>query len=99
MRAAARLRRARALLWFIATLLVLLAVGAVILLARQRGLLREEIRSHIERETGLLASVISEDLQKRNYAAIGKYVSVYGREHDEIASIRVIAPNNYVLAA
>ncbi len=99
MTSAARRRRARALLWFAVSLLVLLAAGAAVLLARQRGILRDEMKEHMDRETELLTFIISDDLMKRDYVAIGKFVAVFGQGHQEIAGIRVIAPNNYLLAS
>ncbi len=99
MTSTARRRRAHALLWFAVTLALLLALGMTFLVARQRSILRDEMKQHTDRETELLAFIIGDDLMSRDYDAIGKYVTVFGKGHQEIADIRVIAPNNYVLAA
>ncbi len=93
------LQRSRALVWFMATLAVLLGLGAVMLMTHQRDLMRAELLQHLERETRLFADAIERDLSQHRYAAISSYAAIFAKDHDEIAGIRIVAPGGGVLAS
>ena len=91
-------RNARPLIWFTAALTLFLAIGVAISISQQRALLLEQLNAHMEREAGVLKSVIAEDLLRYNHAGVKRHLTDFAVNSTDITSIRAVAPNGTVVA-
>jgi PAS domain S-box-containing protein len=87
----------RTLLAFMGILLVFLVSVDVLIVSKQRGLLLDEVRSHMEGELNLLGTFVREPLLKQDYSKIEQFLTQWAEEHDEIIAVKATLPNDFVL--
>jgi signal transduction histidine kinase len=58
----------------------------------------EEAEMHAEKEGQLVAQLLMGAILKNDYATVENFVSEWGMEHQDIGSLRITSPNEFVLA-
>jgi PAS domain S-box-containing protein len=91
------LRYRRALLSFIAILLVFFAILVAVIISHEREML-EGANKQAEHEIHLVGSLLRESLLKFDYATVEQFLVQWGEEHADIVEVRATAPNGFVLA-
>ncbi|MHB8843223.1 MAG: PAS domain-containing protein [Nitrospirota bacterium] len=91
-------RRARALIWFLVSLVLFLSAGTLAILSFQRHLAEDDLAAHREREVRLLGDVVEATMNARDWAAAQRYLDIFCRDRQEIALARMIVANGEVLA-
>jgi len=87
----------RALLSFMAILLIFLMVTDVMIVSNQRRQLVSEVKRHWQSELDRIGVFITESLLKHEYAAVENSLIQWVKESDDIVEIKATAPNNFVL--
>ena len=90
-------RYRRALLSFIAILLVFFVILVAGIISHEREML-EGANKQAEHEIHLMGSLLRESLLKFDYATVEQFLVQWGEEHDDIVEVRATAPNGFVLA-
>src|SRR5574340_1017681 len=90
--------KTRPLIWFLIALVLFLFIGTSLFVTRQRAQLLEQVRDHADRELHLLGAVITQDMIKHDFVGVREYLSAFVRQYADIYSIKVTAPNGFVLA-
>lgn len=88
----------RPILSFLAVLLFFLIIADFIVMSGQRRILIEEAKKNAEDELFLMSVVTRQALLKRDYATAGRFLTQFGREHEDVFELRATAPNGFVLA-
>jgi uncharacterized protein HemX len=96
--AKSRATNRRALLAFIAVLVVLVLAfeGVVVWLQRQH--LQNEAQEEVQNEMVLLGDLAMDALLRSDYAAVQRLVKTWLDRHDYLARITAVLPNGFVLA-
>jgi PAS domain S-box-containing protein len=87
----------RTLLAFMGILLIFLVSVDVLIVSKQRRLLMEEVRSHMEGELNLMGTFVREPLLKQDYSKIEQFLTQWAEEHDEVIAVKATMPNDFVL--
>ncbi len=87
----------RTLLAFMGILLIFLISVDVLIVSKQRGLLMDEVRSHMKGELDLLGTFVREPLLKQEYSKVEQFLTQWAEEHDEIIALKASMPNDFVL--
>ncbi len=88
----------RALLSFMAVLLIFLGIANVVTVSHQRKQILDEVYRHARAELNLMGTLVREALLKHDYAMVEQFLTQWGEEHANVIEIKAIAPNNFVLA-
>jgi signal transduction histidine kinase len=78
-------------------LLIFLISVDVLIVSKQRGLLMDEVRSHMKGELDLLGTFVREPLLKQEYSKVEQFLTQWAEEHDEIIALKATMPNDFVL--
>ena len=87
----------RTLLAFMGILLIFLVSVDVLIVSKQRRLLMDEVRSHMEGELNLMGTFVREPLLKQEYSKIEQFLTQWAEEHDEVIAVKATMPNDFVL--
>ncbi len=93
-----RLNLLRAIGMVSAVLLFFLTIATLLLVRQQRDTLHAVTRYEAGHYLELMADASLEPLAASNHAAVRSLVERWGKDHDEIRELRVVAPNGFVLA-
>ncbi len=88
----------RALLSFMAILLIFSGIVDVLMVSFQRRMLLEEAHENARRELELIGTFAREAILKRDYSTVEQFLIQWGEEHAEVVEVKAIAPNNFLLA-
>ncbi len=87
----------RALVSFMAILLMFLMVTDVMIVSNQRRQLLNEVTRQWRSELDMIGIFITESLLKHEYANVENFLLQWVKESDDIVEIKAVAPNNFVL--
>ncbi|RJQ21245.1 MAG: response regulator [Nitrospiraceae bacterium] len=87
----------RALVSFMAILLVFLILADVLIVSNQRKQMLNEVMKHRGAELDLVGMFITESLLKHEYASVENFLAQWAGENDDIVKINAVAPNNFLL--
>ncbi len=88
----------RALLAFMAVLLIFLTVADVVTVSHQRKEILDEAHRNAETELNLMGTLVREALLKHDYATVEQSLTEWGKEDAAVIEIKATAPNGFVLA-
>jgi signal transduction histidine kinase len=88
----------RALLAFIAVLVVLVLAFEAVVVWLQRQHLLSEAQEEVQNEMVLLGELAMDSLLRSDYAAVQRLVKTWLDRHDYLAQITAVLPNGFVLA-
>ncbi len=75
----------------------LITAGNTLILKHRQNML-EEAKTSIQGELELLGLLVGESLRRRDYQTVGRFLSRWGLEHQDIEAIRATAANGFILA-
>lgn len=84
----------KAVVYFMAVLLLLMALADLIIIRHQRNFLTEAAESQARRDLILLGSYSVEPLLGYDYTAVHRFLKQWGEEHPEVLRLAAIAPNS-----
>ncbi|WP_455202902.1 sensor histidine kinase [Kaarinaea lacus] len=87
-----------ALIWFSAVLTVFLVVADMLMIIDERDYLHKLETRHSEHELDMAGRLLTEAMIRNDYAAIEQYIPKWGAQRPDVVSIRVTAPNGFVVA-
>jgi len=73
-------------------------VEDIIIGAELKGYLLKRELEHSRMELELMGAAALESMLKRDYITVGRFVERWGREHEDVVSLKAITPNGFVLA-
>ncbi|MDH4162251.1 MAG: PAS domain S-box protein [Nitrospirota bacterium] len=89
--------KTRPLVWFLVALVLFLSAGTGMFVVQQRTHLLGEAEDYADRELNLLGAIIAQDLIKHNFIGVRKYLAAFVKQYPDVYSIKVTAPNGFVL--
>ena len=92
------IKKTRPLIWFLIALVFFLSAGTALLVSQLRAQLLEQVSDHADRELHLLGAIVTEDLVRHDYAAVGGTLTAFGALYEDIYEIKVTAPDGSVVA-
>lgn len=92
-----KIKYLRTLLYLILLLLLVMVTVDILIVFKQRSLLIEESRSHLNQELSLIGTSIKESLLREDYAGVEQFLLSWGTENNGITSLKATAPNGFVL--
>jgi PAS domain S-box-containing protein len=87
----------RAFLTFIAILLVFFVIVVTVIKAHEKDML-DEAHKNASRELELISNFARDAILRDDYAAIEEFLKRWGDEHQEVAELKAVTPNKFVLA-
>ena len=87
-----------ALISFSAVLVIFLVSIDVSLIIEERDFLLQTEKRHAEEELDIMGKFLTEAMIRNDYAAVEQYIPQWGKARPDVVSIRVIAPNGFVVA-
>lgn len=89
-------RYRRAVLSFIAVLLVFFGIVVIVIVSHERDMF-DEAQKNARSELELMGTFVRDAVLRHDYAEVEQFLTQWGKEHEDIAELTAVAPNNFVI--
>jgi signal transduction histidine kinase len=87
-----------ALISFSAVLVIFLVLVDIFMIVEEREFLLEMEKNHAEEDMDIMGKLLTEAMIRNDYVTVEQYIPQWSKARPEVVSIRVIAPNGFVVA-
>jgi signal transduction histidine kinase len=88
----------RPLFYFLSVVLLFLVLVDLLFLRNQYSMMIELEKKNVQEELQLMGTLMREALLKHDYATIENFVQSWGKTHTEVAEIRAVAKNGFIIS-
>jgi PAS domain S-box-containing protein len=90
-------RYKRTILMFVIVLFLYFGIVVAVIVSHEQDMF-DMYRKNTEGEIELVSAFIQDAIIRHDYASIEQFVVRWGRDHKDIIDLKIIAPNNFVIA-
>jgi signal transduction histidine kinase len=86
-----------ALISFTSVLVIFLVIVDIFMIVEERDFLLQMEKSHAKEEMDIMGKLLTEAMIRSDYATVEQYVPQWSKARPDVVSVRVIAPNGFVV--